>query len=43
MVEIDDKQPILPEKDSFLAIYWLLIAFLIFQILIYYLISIQLK
>ena len=43
MVKIDDKQPVLPKPDSFQRIYWLLIAFLIAQIIIYYLLSIQLK
>ncbi|MDP3929764.1 MAG: hypothetical protein Q8R57_12135 [Bacteroidota bacterium] len=43
MVEIKDKQPILPKQDSFQKIYWLLLAFLLIQMAIYYVISIQLQ
>lgn len=43
MVEIKDKQPILPKQDSFDKIYWLLLAFLIVQIIVYYLLSLNLQ
>lgn len=39
MVEINEKNPIKNEQNAFTKIYWLLLAFLIVQIAIYYILS----
>jgi hypothetical protein len=43
MVEINEKHPIKNEQNAFTKIYWLLMAFLIVQITIYYILSINLQ